>query len=328
MIIESMEKDQNYRINFKRPSKRLRHNNKENKPLTTTRFKKISPRSMRLPKKPAIQEDIVTAETNKICRSNLMQILKHEHSKCPVSFRADFIKRHNINSTLRTKMIDWMIEVLCSFSCTENTFFVAIDIMDAYLTKTNRIVRMEQVHLLGVTAMLLASKMEEIIPFKISTVVDKMAHGKIDFKTIKNFESEILLTLNFKLLDSPSLFIFTEFLLSKIYLHERKDYKEIRSVIVYITKMVMHDLDILSKYSLKYIAASCIYICFKIIEQVSSSVETKRLITKIKALLDLEEKVFFESSEMILNLAKNFEKKFTFAKNLLKFNSFSLNNIK
>ena len=27
--------------------------------------------------------------------------------------------------------------------------------------------------------MLLASKMEEIIPFKVSTVVEKMAHGKI-----------------------------------------------------------------------------------------------------------------------------------------------------
>lgn len=326
MIIENTEPSQNYRISFKRPVKRQRCYGKENKPLTTTRFKKISPKSIRMPKKSVLLKS--ESETNKIVKSNLLQILKHEHGKSPAAFRRHFLVKHEISSTLRTKMIDWMIEVLCSFNCTENTFFVAVDIMDAYLTKTNKEMKVDQVHLLGVTSMLLASKMEEIIPFKISTVVEKMAHGKIDFRTVKSFETEILFTLDFKLLDSPSLFIFTEFLLTKLYLHERKDYKEIRSVIVYITKMVMHDLEILRSFSLKYISASCIYICFKIIEQVSSSIETKKLITKAKTLLDLEEKTFFESSELILKLAKNFEKKFSFAKNLLKFNSFSLNNIK
>jgi len=37
----------------------------------------------------------------------------------------------------------------------------------------------KDIHVLGVTSMLLASKVEEIIPFKVSTVVKKMTHGKI-----------------------------------------------------------------------------------------------------------------------------------------------------
>lgn len=76
-------------------------------------------------------------------------------------------------------MVDWMIEVLSSFNCTTNTFFVSLDIMDTYLVKTRRVLEIKQIHLIGVTAMLLASKQEEIIPFKVNTIVEKMTHGKI-----------------------------------------------------------------------------------------------------------------------------------------------------
>ena len=43
--------------------------------------------------------------------------------------------------------------------------------------------------------MLLASKMEEIIPFKVNTVIEKMAHGKIKAKSVINMERDILNTL-------------------------------------------------------------------------------------------------------------------------------------
>ena len=45
--------------------------------------------------------------------------------------------------------------------------------------------------------MLLASKMEEIIPFKVTTVVEKMTHHKMTKKAIVNMEQEILMTLGF-----------------------------------------------------------------------------------------------------------------------------------
>ena len=61
--------------------------------------------------------------------------------------------------------------------------------------------------------------MEEIIPFKVSTVVEKMTHGKMSKKSIVEMEQEILSVLGFKLLDSPSLFIFVEFLMVKLNFH-------------------------------------------------------------------------------------------------------------
>lgn len=39
-------------------------------------------------------------------------------------------------------------------------------------------------------------------------------------------------------------------------------------------------------------------------------------IEKLKILLNLDEKKFFQSSELLLSLAKNFESEFPFSKNL------------
>lgn len=220
--------------------------------------------------------------------------------------------------------IDWMIEVLSSFNCTPNTFFVAIDIMDSYLQKTTSVLDTKNIHLIGVTSMLLASKMEEIIPFKVSTVVEKMTHGKMSTQEIVACETDILVTLNFKLLEQPSLLVLVEFLLVKLGFHDHVLNEDVNKVIIYITKMLMHDYSLITKYPLKYLAASCIYICFKIIEQVNRDFKTKIYVEKLKVILDLNEQTFYASSESLLALAKNFEKTFSYAKNLLKFDSFSL----
>ncbi len=217
-----------------------------------------------------------------------------------------------------------MIEVLSSFNCTKNTFFVSIDIMDKYLTLTNSSFETKDIHLVGVTSMLLASKMEEIVPFKVSTVIEKMTHGKIQAKEVVRCEEDILKTLNFELLSSPSLFIFVEFLMVKLNFHVSSFYKDITKVITYITKMVMHDYSTLIRFPLKYIACSCLYICFKIIEQINSNFKTKYYVEKMKEILSLNEQTFYSSSEVMLSLAKRFERTFPFAKNLLKFDSFSL----
>ena len=217
-----------------------------------------------------------------------------------------------------------MIEVLSSFNCTANTFFVAVDLMDNYMARSSKCFETKDIHLIGVTSMLIASKMEEIIPFKVSTIVDKMTHGKIPARDIVRCEEDIIKTLEFRLLDSPSLFIFIEMLVVKLNFHTSPLFKDIMKVVTYISKMVIHDYGLLMKYSLKYIACSSLYICFKIIEQVNKDFKTKVYVEKMKTVLSLNEQTFYNSSELMLNLAKNFEKVFPFAKNLLKFDSFSL----
>lgn len=211
-----------------------------------------------------------------------------------------------------------------SFSCAPNTFFLAIDIMDRYLHKTTKVLDSKSIHLIGVTSMLMASKMEEIIPFKVSTVVDKMTHGRFKPKEIVECETEILTTLDFRILGQPSLYIVVEFLLVKLGFHDNALTDDINKVVLYITKMLMHDYSLIIKYPLKYLAASSIYICFKIMEQVNREFKTKSYVDKLKLSLELNEQTFYAISESLLTLAKNFERAFPSAKNLLKFDSFSL----
>lgn len=217
-----------------------------------------------------------------------------------------------------------MIEVLSSFNCTKNTFFVAIDIMDAYLTRTTAVYETKDIHLIGVTSMLIASKMEEIVPFKVATVIDKMTHGKLQAREVVRCEEDILKTLGFELLGSPSLFVFVEFLVVRLGFHASPFQRDISKVVTYITKMLMHDYGTLTRFPLKYLACSSLYICFKIIEQINTGFRTKAYVERMKEMLGLNEQLFYSSSEVMLGLAKKFERSFPFAKNLLKFDSFSL----
>lgn len=45
----------------------------------------------------------------------------------------NILANHAIGSTLRSKMVDWMIEVLSSYKMSEETFFRSVYFMDAYL---------------------------------------------------------------------------------------------------------------------------------------------------------------------------------------------------
>ena len=217
-----------------------------------------------------------------------------------------------------------MIEVLSSFSCTTHTFFVAVDIMDRYFEKVVDAKQTKEIHLIGVTCMLIASKLEEIIPFKVKTVVQKMTHDKIAAKDILACEFNILSAVNFCFYDTPNLFALIEILLVKLDLHRTPMIDDIFKVCTYISKMILHDYSLITRFETKYLASSCIYITFKIIEQVCQGFRTKDYVDILKQTLFLKEQTFYNSSELILNLAKNFERVFSFAKNLMKFDSFSL----
>lgn len=217
-----------------------------------------------------------------------------------------------------------MIEVLSSFECTTNTFFVAVDLMDRYLQKRATGLEPHSIHLIGVTSMLVASKIEEITPFKVSVAVDKMAHGKLTAKEIVQCEIDFAIALDYRLMANSSLFVFVEMALVKLNLHSNAVWKDALKVATYIAKMTMHDYKLLTKHSIEYLGCGCIYLCFKIIEQARPTFNLKHYLDEIKETFDLNELNFYRVSEDLLELAKAFEQTYSFAKNLLKYDSFSL----
>lgn len=217
-----------------------------------------------------------------------------------------------------------MIEVLSSFECVTNTFFVAVDLMDAYLTWSPAALEPRSIHLVGITAMLLASKVEEITPFKVCIAVEKMAHGKLTAKEIVSCETDMMQTLDYRVMGNSSLFVFVEMVLVRLNFHCTPLWDDVVKVVTYITKMVMHDYEVLRRYQLEYIGCGCVYLCFKIIEQAREEFNVKLYLDEMKRAFGLDEVVFYNAAEDLLSLAKDFEAVFTFAKNLLKYDSFSL----
>ena len=44
----------------------------------------------------------------------------------------DYLKNHKVTGAYRAKMVDWMVEVLTAFKCSDQTFFLAVSLMDRY----------------------------------------------------------------------------------------------------------------------------------------------------------------------------------------------------
>lgn len=51
----------------------------------------------------------------------------------------EFLRRHKVNSNDRGRLIDWMIEVMSSYSQNPSTFFLAINIIDSFYHTSKRL---------------------------------------------------------------------------------------------------------------------------------------------------------------------------------------------
>jgi hypothetical protein len=90
---------------------------------------------------------------------------------CPGMF-----KNHKMDEKIRTKMVDWMIEVLNAYKSDSQTLFIAVTIMDLFLQKTTNVLENSNMHLIGVTCIYIASKYEDVIPIRMHSIHTKIAH--------------------------------------------------------------------------------------------------------------------------------------------------------
>ena len=77
-----------------------------------------------------------------------------------------------------------MVEGTTSFKCGVRTYFLAVAIFDAYfrLKQDTKVLENSDVHLVGVGAMYLASKYEDIYPLHSKVVSEKISHGAFSQK--------------------------------------------------------------------------------------------------------------------------------------------------
>ncbi len=195
----------------------------------------------------------------------------------------DFLKGHEVTSQLRARMVDWMIEVMTNFKCSQQAFFVAISIMDKYYKSLSHKapVEVSELHISGVSSMLIASKYEDIYPLKLSVVYEKIAHRKIPTQDIKDYEFKILSELDFEV-RAPTQYdfitIFMEHALGPEVKQDENDSELVEVLVHYVAKMVYHDYW-LSQQQPSLLAAASLYVSLKLAERFKKTKKRDKLIS-------------------------------------------------
>lgn len=101
-----------------------------------------------------------------------------------------------INAMMRAILVDWLVEVHMKFKLVPETLYLSISIIDRYCSHVE--VERRKLQLVGVTALLLACKYEEIYPPEVRDCVyiTDRAYTRQD---VLDMEQTIVKTLEFKL---------------------------------------------------------------------------------------------------------------------------------
>ena len=112
-------------------------------------------------------------------------------------------------------MVDWMIEVLTNFKSDDQTFFLAVSLLDRYFKGKQEMREVTDLHIIGVTAMFIASKYEDYYPIKMKIVFEKIAHQKLKIEDIKQLELDLMQTIQYKI-PAPTVLDFLKNLLLEV----------------------------------------------------------------------------------------------------------------
>ncbi|KAL4272276.1 hypothetical protein GQ457_13G020580 [Hibiscus cannabinus] len=113
-------------------------------------------------------------------------------------------QQHDINEKMRAILIDWLIEVHYKFELMEETLYLTVNIIDRFLS-AHQVVR-KKLQLVGVTAMLIACKYEEVsVPVVEDLIlISDRAYNR---KELLDMERLMINTLQFNL-SFPTPYVF------------------------------------------------------------------------------------------------------------------------
>jgi len=170
--------------------------------------------------------------------------------------KADYMKepQKDINEKMRGILIDWLVDVHLKFKLLPETLYLTINLIDRYLSHV-AILR-EKLQLVGVSALLIASKYEEIYPpepKEFAYVTDKA----YTIDEIFQMEGQILQCLNFNLTITSSYRFLERY--SRICRFNTKSFQIAR----YLLELALVEYRML-KYTPSKLACSAIYLVNKI----------------------------------------------------------------
>lgn len=158
-------------------------------------------------------------------------------------------KQRDINHSMRSILVDWLVEVSQEYRLDAQTLFMAVSYIDRFLSEMS--VQRGKLQLVGVTAMLLASKYEEIYPPAVDEFV-YITDNTYSRDQILKMEHLILKVLKF---DMGGV---TAFSFYQRYIKLTKADDTVRFLSMYLMELTLQDGERFLKHSPSVIAASAI----------------------------------------------------------------------
>lgn len=112
-----------------------------------------------------------------------------------------YLKRHcGIEPQMRAILLDWLVEISYAYRLHRETFHLALEYMDRFMTCCKQQMRVDRLQLIGMTCLFLAAKVEEIYPPKLKELASHMEnYSNNNEDAISQFELFILKTLNWEI---------------------------------------------------------------------------------------------------------------------------------
>ena len=247
----------------------------------------------------------------------------------------NLLSRHEIKSNIRTKMVDWMIEVLSVFENMDETLFLAINIMDLYILKSKNILKNENIHLIGITSMFIASKFQEIYPITLKNFVSKVSHNQFNAEEIIKMEKIIFSEIEPESLVVTSIYDFIKFFIHEFYFENQmmliydktylKIFNYVKKTAIYLSKVLMH-YEIFYKNNMSDKGICCIITAMKIVKtnvKEKWSSELNKMFNEWIILLIEKEKLTITDVEklgsQIFSAFSHYQKSKSIARNLNRF---------
>jgi len=120
------------------------------------------------------------------------------------ALRSDFLSGCPITEKMRAVLVDWLVEVQMQFKLLQETLFLTVNTIDRFLAVEGKNVYRSRLQLVGVAAMFLVSKIEEVYAPAVSDFV-YITDNAYSGAEIRQMELQIIRALNFDLCQPISL---------------------------------------------------------------------------------------------------------------------------
>ncbi|CAD8112505.1 unnamed protein product [Paramecium sonneborni] len=276
------------------------------------------------------QKLAITNDPNNSQLRRQWQYNKHYYQEFKYSLQSEYVylgnslQNHKISQQLRSRMVDWMIEVLGNYTetTTNATFFRSLSIMDYFLSKSNTQYFDQNLHLIGISCMFIATKLEDIYHIPLEDFVQRVSHNKYSINKIKGMEKIILETLNYEITFPTILDRLYNLYYQCFSLNDDPNLQNILEASIYILKMCLHDYSIIQFHANTLTASTFFYSISDFVIQKDYQNQNQILdqfSSRIISISEINQIDFNQCQVKLKELINSFKKKYPDLQNLDKF---------